>query len=51
MIVKDMIAWLEELPQDEEVKYANRAHGLIALMVYDGDDPKDYYESEGLERL
>ena len=51
MIVSDMIGWLESLPQYEEVKYARRAGNTMALMVYDEDDPKDYYESEGLEQL
>ena len=45
MIVRDLIAWLEKLPQGEEVKWESRRGGIIALMIHDIDDPNDDYES------
>ena len=45
MIVRDLIAWLEKLPQSEEVKWESRRGGIIALMIHDIDDPYDDYES------
>ena len=45
MLVKDLVAWLNELPQDEEVKYERRPGGTIVLKIPDPEDPQDDYES------
>ena len=49
MLVKDVMMWLEKLPQYEEVKWERRAGGTIALMVHDPEDPNDDYESAALD--
>ena len=50
MIVMDLIKWLSELPQGEEVKYQDMPHSQIILLVHDEEDPKDPYQSDTIGR-
>lgn len=48
MEVSELIDWLGNVPQDEEVKWEQRSGGMIALLIHDKDDPHDDYESDAI---
>ena len=48
MTVRELLEWLAQLPQDEEVRWERRAGGTITLMIHDPEDPHDDYESTPL---